>query len=530
MQMKVIDVDRQVRLPLTKTLQLVLSGVRFRLFRAAITVVIVALAVAFLMTMLSDSIITRNVAAAIDVETAPRRLLGFWVNQLTSTMTVQKLTEDLATLHPDSNRWKELKGWGRIEDNDAMGRLVDVAQRKQMYAAFFDNLKEGDRRALVGRAVGLDIFEVLLDDEAFEKFRKELVSVGQLFPGEGIDAFGDFLTAWASARLAVDAIIADHSAAAEQARKTLLKGRPADTFFADEADESLPGKLATFGFILPDDDVVILHRRATLRRDGERIAGSFVAPLLKQSVAKRAGLEKVNEATVDTFFKQTSSRRGVKWFLTELDNIRRRFDELPEDADERRDLTQEQKLILASRDPLAIFAAFEISPERITEVTQERLRDKHLQNVEKKITVTAEGTGLGGFSSRTLALIAVSFLVCIVGIANAMLMSVTERFREIATMKCLGATDGFIMVNFILESCMQGIAGGLIGAIVGMLLGCGRSVVMYGWMAMAQTPFSELAATAVVSFLLGLAISAMAAVYPAWVAARLAPMEAMRIE
>ena len=102
--------------------------------------------------------------------------------------------------------------------------------------------------------------------------------------------------------------------------------------------------------------------------------------------------------------------------------------------------------------------------------------------------------------------------------------------RTTRSLKCLGATDGFIMVNFILESCMQGVAGGVIGAIVGLLLGCGRSVVMYGWMAMAQTSFSELAATAAVSFVLGLVISAMAAVYPAWVAARLAPMEAMRIE
>ena len=135
-----------------------------------------------------------------------------------------------------------------------------------------------------------------------------------------------------------------------------------------------------------------------------------------------------------------------------------------------------------------------------------------------------------GFSNRTLALIAVSFLVCIVGIANAMLMSVMERFREIATMKCLGATDGFIMINFILESCMQGIAGGVIGGVLGLLLGALRSWAAYGWLAITEFPLLKVLEMGGISLGVGVLISALAAVYPAYTAARLAPMEAMRIE
>ncbi|MHC4985881.1 MAG: ABC transporter permease, partial [Planctomycetota bacterium] len=142
----------------------------------------------------------------------------------------------------------------------------------------------------------------------------------------------------------------------------------------------------------------------------------------------------------------------------------------------------------------------------------------------------ASGRGFLGFSSRTVALIGVSFIVCIVGIANAMLMSVTERFREIATMKCLGATDGFIMVNFILESCMQGVAGGIVGAILGFILGVGRSWASYGTIALTEMPVAGVLASAGLAFVLGVVISALAAVYPASAAARLAPMEAMRIE
>ena len=53
--------------------------------------------------------------------------------------------------------------------------------------------------------------------------------------------------------------------------------------------------------------------------------------------------------------------------------------------------------------------------------------------------------------SKQMWLIGLSLLVCVVGIANAMLMSVTERFREIGTMKCLGALDSFIVKLFLLE-------------------------------------------------------------------------------
>ena len=58
--------------------------------------------------------------------------------------------------------------------------------------------------------------------------------------------------------------------------------------------------------------------------------------------------------------------------------------------------------------------------------------------------------------SKNNWLVVLSLLVCLVGITNAMLMSVTERFREIGTMKCMGALDGFIIKLFLLESSFMG--------------------------------------------------------------------------
>ena len=58
---------------------------------------------------------------------------------------------------------------------------------------------------------------------------------------------------------------------------------------------------------------------------------------------------------------------------------------------------------------------------------------------------------------RTLWITVFSLLVTVIGIANALLMSVTERFREIGTMKCLGALSGFIRRLFVIESTIIGL-------------------------------------------------------------------------
>src|SRR5437764_3311412 len=72
-----------------------------------------------------------------------------------------------------------------------------------------------------------------------------------------------------------------------------------------------------------------------------------------------------------------------------------------------------------------------------------------------------------GEHDRQLWLVTLSLIVCTVGIANSMLMSVTERFKEIGTMKCLGAMDGFIVKLFLLEAGFLGILASVLGWVVG---------------------------------------------------------------
>ena len=127
-------------------------------------------------------------------------------------------------------------------------------------------------------------------------------------------------------------------------------------------------------------------------------------------------------------------------------------------------------------------------------------------------------------------LIALSFVVCVVGVANAMLMSVTERFTEIATMKCLGALNGFIARLFLLEAAFLGLVGGLLGVVLGGAIGIGRMAASYGHWVVRFFPAADLAGGAAIAVACGLALTTLSALYPAFSAARMLPMEAMRVE
>ena len=129
--MNSVEVKEQVRLPLSKCLELVLSGIKFRLFRAGITVTIIALAVAFLMVMLSESLVAREVAGAIERKAAPRRLLASWVSLLSTPMNEAQLTADLAAITgPQDGRYVEFKAWGNIRDDATMAQLQDTARKR----------------------------------------------------------------------------------------------------------------------------------------------------------------------------------------------------------------------------------------------------------------------------------------------------------------------------------------------------------------------------------------------------------------
>ena len=133
-------------------------------------------------------------------------------------------------------------------------------------------------------------------------------------------------------------------------------------------------------------------------------------------------------------------------------------------------------------------------------------------------------------AARLNWLVALSLAVCVVGITNSMLMSVSERFREIGTMKCLGALDGFIVKLFLLESLFQGVVGTTLGILLGLALSMIGAVGAYGSFTWKDLPVIGILVCAGVCLAVGVALTVAGAVYPAWQAARMQPIEAMRVE
>jgi len=132
-------------------------------------------------------------------------------------------------------------------------------------------------------------------------------------------------------------------------------------------------------------------------------------------------------------------------------------------------------------------------------------------------------------AARQTWLVVMSLMVSAVGITNSMLMSVTERFREIGTMKCLGALDGFIVRLFLIESVVLGFLGSLVGA----LLGSGIMLLVYvakqsGVAAMMD--WGQMLIYVLIALAIGIALSLVAAVPPAMRAAQMPPAAALATE
>jgi ABC-type antimicrobial peptide transport system permease subunit len=127
-------------------------------------------------------------------------------------------------------------------------------------------------------------------------------------------------------------------------------------------------------------------------------------------------------------------------------------------------------------------------------------------------------------------LLIVALAVSIVGVANAMLISVQERVKEIGTMKCFGALDSHITLLFLIESVIQGAIGGTIGFIFGIgaaLLSTGSTT---GFGIILRIPLTNLFYLLGTTLFISISLSTIATIYPAFRASKLNPVEALRYE
>jgi predicted lysophospholipase L1 biosynthesis ABC-type transport system permease subunit len=159
----------------------------------------------------------------------------------------------------------------------------------------------------------------------------------------------------------------------------------------------------------------------------------------------------------------------------------------------------------------------------LSSVLTTTLIEQHIPGV-KDSAVAAET------ASRQLWLVIMSLLVCTVGITNSMLMSVTERYKEIGTMKCLGALDIFVVELFLLESCFLGILASFAGWLVGF--GCIYLLALWshGWAVVGKIGFLQVIGRLGIAVAIGTVLTIIATIPPAIRAAKMPPAIALRTE
>jgi ABC-type antimicrobial peptide transport system permease subunit len=170
-------------------------------------------------------------------------------------------------------------------------------------------------------------------------------------------------------------------------------------------------------------------------------------------------------------------------------------------------------------------------PQAINEITA-LLRERHrirnpkdddfnIRNMTEMTNALSSTTTL--MTKLLLAVALISLIVGGVGIMNIMLVSVTERTREIGLRMAVGARAKDILRQFLIEAVVLCLAGGILG----IILGCGGSYLITRFLRWpTETSVPAIVASVIVSASVGIVFG----YYPAWKASRLDPIEALRYE
>lgn len=491
--MKPIVAHKQVALGPMRCVQLALTGMSYRMFRSIVTVAILALAVAFLVHMLSYGLLSGAVQTSAYQELRTDREAGEAVSRLAKADNVKTILAVLAD-GQNADRLAEYRVWSGL-NSEAFDQTVQAAAGIRVFGEYIDRLPPASHAALIGVYTPSQMLDRLSDTEQFERFRLTTENLSLPMPMDDWSRLSDFVRInWPDIKSTAASIRRGHLKAIESIR-AIYPDTNAFALFKD-MPASFDQTLRDNGFAIEPDEARAISDFVIRATDRQSITDMLTDEDVRAMLSRRMGIDP-KEASAEAALRYLDSLSRAKWFAQVL---------------------RENK------------APASLTSDRILELSAIHLRQARLEQAAGD-EPPDPGTGFMGLPLSTLYLIGLSFLVCVVGVANAMLMSVTERFTEIATMKCLGAMDRFVMMMFVFEAAIQGLIGGTLGLILGIVLAMLRGLIDYGTLLSAAGSVSgRIFYASLLSLGVGVLLATIAAVGPSWVAARLAPMEAMRVE
>jgi putative ABC transport system permease protein len=173
--------------------------------------------------------------------------------------------------------------------------------------------------------------------------------------------------------------------------------------------------------------------------------------------------------------------------------------------------------------PGTLSAAYQEANTLLLNLHQVSASDPDFTITTQQSLLSAAGSVNKALTVLLAGIAAISLLVGGIGVMNIMLVSVTERIREIGLRKALGATPRVIRRQFLVEASLLGLAGGVLGAGVGL---AGAVILPHLISSTIAISPAAIAGAIAVAVLVGLVFG----VYPATRAARLAPIDALRTE
>jgi hypothetical protein len=502
--MKEIDVQQQPHMGVVRTFSLTVNGIRYRLFRSAVTVGVIAVAIAFMMNVLSASLVKSSVATLTAEKTLMARKASLWAARLTTPGSPVEVIAAVASTRVGDPIYLESAHMGGISDA-AMAVYHDQAKTAHTYLEFFGGLEYAVRKRLVPETGSdVDLIQVL-DLMAVEGRRNEfwttLKRVRSVRFVAEFSEFQEFFASWENVKAKTSAIREGRKKAVDQVADALGTRKIIRALADAEGEFGEAVRGAGFAFSAEEAAIVALQARDEI--DASKLEETVSRPEARKLLATRLDIMPV-EVSIDVVWDIFSDRGSTSWYFRELETIGVAVPDLFGVTDHESRVERAQSLAAKRRHKMDMARAERASSD--------------------------VGGGILGMGERMTWLLVASMLVCVVGVTNAMLMSVTERFREIATLKCLGAMDDFIMMMFVFEAGILGLAGGILGAIAGGLIGVGRMFALFGTYLFALVPVTQIMVSIVLSIIVGMVLAAVGAVYPSFKAARLAPMEAMRIQ